>query len=257
MQPSLGMHGCSDVWTQLFTASWLKPATLLRARHGSGIERGQRRKLMALVQSSIGSIGALSGPAGKRGMTMWSGRTCRHNPRHPACGVVRCARACGDHQGLPCGTQPRDPGLQCLGVRAGRPQQPGPRSTSRHSRSSSPSGTRCARMPHAGGRSRLHAEDRRGDRDEYQKFLTTRMTSAPNVSHREIHDGSSAPRQVSCPGCLSRSNRKLLRRAGEDHGRQPRPRRHLERLHEIAGRLARAMSGRHRHSFAEAGEFPQ
>src|ERR687897_3285166 len=47
MQPSPGMHGCSDVWTQLFTESWLKPATLLRVRHGSGIERGQRRKLMA------------------------------------------------------------------------------------------------------------------------------------------------------------------------------------------------------------------
>src|ERR1044072_4471897 len=47
MQTSPGMHGRSAGRAQLFTATWAKPATLLRGRHGSGIERGQRRKLMA------------------------------------------------------------------------------------------------------------------------------------------------------------------------------------------------------------------
>src|SRR4051812_4944688 len=47
MHTSPAMHVRSAIQAQLFTETWANLATLLRVRHGSGIERGQRRDMMA------------------------------------------------------------------------------------------------------------------------------------------------------------------------------------------------------------------
>src|SRR4029453_12438561 len=182
MKTSPGMHGCSDNWAQLFTETWLEPATLLRVRHGSGIERGQRRKMMARAKLDRIDRRILSDLQSNGRMTNVDLAERAGISAPPCLRRVRALERGGIIKGYHA-----DLSAEALGYSVSVFALVGLNSQAEADLKAFeelidkwPEVRECHMLAgEADFLLKIVAETW----DEYQKFLTTRLTSAPNVSH--------------------------------------------------------------------------